>query len=231
MWTGPGAAGTGSALTWCPKSRSSTARDTRCSWTCPCRPGWSARRSKRSRCARRWRCGWLARLPPRRHPSQPSSNPRSGAAARTCSWWPAGGPSRTPTPTKSGSPSCPTSAVRSPARSTSPYARYAVAQAARARALHEKRRADHDALGVVVQENRDTPGDQPARDHVHGQIAVQDEEEIYQVGVIRNERPTIADGIGPPTYPNQPAVLAERRGPDLNSLDAVRHGHQEVIES
>jgi hypothetical protein len=62
-------------------------------------------------------------------------------------------------------------------------------------------------------------------------IAVQDEEEIYQVGVIRNERPTIAGRIGPPTYPNQPAVLVERRGLDLNSLDAVRHGHEEVIES
>ena len=65
--TGPAAAATACARTWCPSWCSSTGRATRCRWTCPCRRGWSARPGRRSTCARPWRCGWP---PPRETPRQ-----------------------------------------------------------------------------------------------------------------------------------------------------------------
>src|SRR5579872_3884294 len=103
--------------------------------------------------------------------------------------------------TRPGSPTCPTSGARSPARSPEPATpepatpepatnrpRSGRAYAAGFALCVKDAARRHDELAVVVQQDPDAPGDNAAGNQIHRQVAVQDEEEVELVRIVMNPR-------------------------------------------
>ena len=73
--------------------------------------------------------------------------------------------------------------------------------------------------------------DDLARNEVHREIAIDDEEPVDRLRIVGNQPFPVAWRIRPPPDHDRPAVLAVAcRRLDLHSLDSVRHRYQQVVD-